>query len=288
MQTSSFRFGAANFAWRGLLRKLAPHRAANDCMHSQGIRRHFGLARPQVQLEGSRYCIEHCLERALGEALYRVRSLAERPAPAHRVPLGLQLLSRQQLTFEQLRSALDAQRSAGRGRIGEWLQKLGFVAEPQITAALARQWSCPVLRQDYSQSKPGGTPQIPVALLQNFFMIPIHFVESAAILHLAFGDRPDYSALYAIEKMLDCRTEHCLASPGFVRSRLQSLSLRRNQAEAVFDCPADGSEFARIVRSYCSRLAPSEIRLAACGPFLWVRLLWPSRPAWDLGMFSPR
>jgi hypothetical protein len=34
--------------------------------------------------------------------------------------------------------------------------------------------------------------------------------------------------------------------------------------------------------SYCVRLASPEIRLAGCGPFLWVRLLRPSRPPLDL------
>ena len=34
----------------------------------------------------------------------------------------------------------------------------------------------------------------------------------------------------------------------------------------VFDRVADDAEFSRIVRSYCVRLAASEIRLAVCGP----------------------
>ena len=73
------------------------------------------------------------------------RGRGQNAAASHRVPLGLLLLSRQQLTAAQLRTALEAQRAAGQGKIGEWLRQLGFVTELQVTAALARQWSCPVL-----------------------------------------------------------------------------------------------------------------------------------------------
>jgi hypothetical protein len=36
------------------------------------------------------------------------------------------MLSRGEITHEQLRLALDAQRQNGTGRIGEWIQKLGM------------------------------------------------------------------------------------------------------------------------------------------------------------------
>ena len=102
-------------------------------------------------MQGERYCRTECLERALVEIFVRALPLSHgATVTSHRVPLGLLLLSRQQLTAGQLRSALAAQRGAGRGlgqkKIGAWLQDLGFSTEREVTAALARQWSCPVLR----------------------------------------------------------------------------------------------------------------------------------------------
>ena len=113
-------------------------------------------------------------------------------------------------------------------------------------------------------------------------MIPVDYVAATATLHLAFGEAIDYGVLYAIERMLGCHTEFCLAVPSLVRQRLEALAGPRAEREVVFDRVADGAEFSRIIRSYCVRLSTTEIRLAACGPHLWVRLFRPSHPPMDL------
>lgn len=282
MGTATLHFDGWNLAWRELWQRWAPPCGHSDCRHMQRV---WGRLRPRprgVILQGQHFCPEDCLERALREALRRLTgSLPPAMAP-HRVPLGLLLLSRQQLTVEQLRTALAAQRSTGRGKIGEWLLALGFVTEQQVTAALARQWSCPILRTTAWNPKGSRAPQIPVTLLEAFVMIPVEFVQASATLHLAFGEGIDYRVLYAVEQMLGCHTAPCMAVPTFVRQTLQALAGPRGETEVVFDRMSDGAEFSRIVLSYCVRLGASEIRLAACGPHLWVRLLRPSRPPLDL------
>jgi len=239
-------------------------------------------------IEGSWYCMDVCLERALADSVQRARSASRKTSAPHRIPLGLLLLSRQQLTVDELRAALLAQRAAGYGRIGEWLQSLGFVNEQQVTAALARQWSCPVLREGSWNLGSGRAPQIPLALLESYAMVPVNFVETTATLHIAFGERIDYRVLYAIEQMLGCRTEPCVAAPSLLRKNLQTLSERREEHEIVFERVADAAEYARIIRSYSIRITASEIRMACCGPHLWVRLLRPSGTPLDLLLRSPR
>ena len=248
------------------------------------------------------YCTEHCLEHALADELRRVRPASKRVVSPHRIPLGLLLLSRGQLTVEQLRAALSAQTAAGRGRIGEWLQTLGFATEQQVTAALARQWSCPILRENSMtlgslnhgsirpRSLASGSrsiPQIPLTLLRSFVMFPLDYVESTATLHIAFGEGIDYSILHAIEQILDCHTDACVAAPSLAHKNLQALSEHRAESEVVFDRVADLSESARIVQSYCARISASEIRIASCDPHLWVRLLRRSGPPLDLLLNSP-
>jgi hypothetical protein len=295
---SAVRKKVWSLGWREFWRKLAPACGHSDCRHTQSVWRRLRRRPGGVLIQSVRYCRDDCAERALTDALLRIRSASQRALASHRVPLGLLLLSRQQLTVEQLRAALAAQRTAGRGRIGEWLLTLGFVSEQQVTAALARQWSCPVLRANSLASasfklaalKPGASraPQIPLTLLESFVMIPVDYVETTATLHIAFGEGVDNSILYAIEQMLGCHTESCMAVPSYVRQHLQTLSGRRAESEVVFDRVTDGAESARIILSYCARLAASEVRLAACGPHLWVRLLRPSRPAMDLLLRAPR
>jgi hypothetical protein len=47
----------------------------------------------------------------------------------HRIPLGLVMLEQGWITSGQLRQALDAQRGAGAGRLGQWLAHQQGVSE---------------------------------------------------------------------------------------------------------------------------------------------------------------
>lgn len=282
MRTARLHFDRLGLTWHRLRQKVSARRTSNPgCAHLRSIWRRLRGPVPRVLLEGSRYCLEECLDAVLHEALDGVRSGMNHGAVPHRIPLGLLLLSRQQLTAEQLRVGLEAQRSAGQGRLGEWLQSLGFVTEEKITAALARQWSCPVLRAG-PLPRSSRSPQIPLTLLERFAMIPVNFVEATSTLHVAFGDGIDHSVLYAIEKMTASHTEPCMAALSLVRANLSGRMLHRGEYEAAFDDPADTAECSRIVRSYCARLSATEIRVAGCGAYTWVRLFRVSRPPMDL------
>ena len=289
MGTASIHFDGVSLAWRSFWRSLRLEPAGrHDCIHAQSLWRRLARPNSGVLLEGGRYCVERCMERALFDALRRLASSSRRAQVAHRVPLGLLLLSRQQLTPGQLRIALEAQRHAGRGRLGEWLLSLGFVNEQQITAALARQWSCPVLRVHPSPLRGAHPAQIPATLLERFVMIPVEYVEASKTLHVAFAEGIDYSVLYAIERMTGCRTQPCMAVPSLVRANLQARSSQHREHELAFECLTDVTEFARIIRSYCVRVAASEVRLAACGCHTWARLLRPQRPPLDLLLCPPQ
>jgi len=289
MGTASIHFDHVGLAWRYFWCKLGARRASNgDCVHLQSLWRRLRGRTPGVLLDGSRCCLDACLEPALFDAFEKVRSTLKRAAAPHRIPLGLLLISRQQLTAEQLRTALEAQRGAGHGRLGEWLLSMGFVTEEKITAALARQWSCPMLRSVSLLPRSSRSLQLPLTLLESFTMIPVDYIEGTSTLHLAFGDGVDHNVLYAIEKMTGSHTEHCMAASSFVRAHLQNRLRQRSECEAVFECSADTAECCRIVRSYCSRLSAYEIRLAGCGPYIWVRLFRVSRSPMDLMFHTSR
>jgi hypothetical protein len=217
----------------------------------------------------------------LRDSIVRARPALRQWTAGHRVPLGLQLLSFQQITAEQLTSALQAQRSAGRGKIGEWLLELGFATQQQITAALARQWRCPILRANSLLPFPDRLPSLPLALVEGSRLIPIGYSRSSSSLYIAFSEGIDYNALYAIEQMTHCHTEPCLASPDMIQAGIEVLASRNSGNEVVFECVTDEPEFARIVRSYCARLSASEVRMAVAGSYTWVRLLG-HRPTLDL------
>ena len=283
MGTASIHFDHVGLAWRNFWHRVGARRSSSrDCIHLQHAWRYLRGQTPRVLLDGTRCCLDTCLEPALFDAYEKVRATLKRAPVAHRIPLGLLLLSRQQLTAEQLRTALEAQRGAGQGRLGEWLLSLGFVTEEKITAALARQWSCPMLRARSLLPRTWRSLQLPSALLETFNMIPVDYIEDTSTLHIAFGDGVDHNVLYAIEKMTESHTEPCMATSSFVRANLASQLGERSECEVVFEGSVDTAECGRIVRSYCTRLSAYEIRLAGCGPYIWFRLFRVSRPPMDL------
>jgi hypothetical protein len=182
------------------------------------------------------------------------------------------LLSRQQLTAEQLRAALAAQRSAGSGKIGEWLQRLGFAGEPQITAALARQWSCPVLKYPIDPSTASRAAAIPVPLLESFQMIPVDFVGNTGTLLIACSESVDHTALYAIEQMLGCRTEACFVASPILQKALRALAKSPRPRDLIFDSAEDVGQDARTIARYVEKKHADQLRLVRCGQHIWIRL----------------
>ncbi|MFZ1006811.1 MAG: hypothetical protein WAN65_08245 [Candidatus Sulfotelmatobacter sp.] len=256
-----------------LCEKLAPRCAYAGCIHAHSRWNRMRRRKRGTRMQGSWYCRPECLEHVLVEILRRGRTLPRlEPVSSHRVPLGLLLLSRQQLTAAQLKSTLEAQRAAGRGKIGEWLQQLGFVTEPQVTAALARQWSCPVLRTGVETLGAARFTGVPLLLLEAFQMIPVEFVKSTSTLLIAFSDGIDYTTLYAVEQMLGCHTQPCVVSPAALQRGLQALAQHHTAGDVVFDGVQNGVECAHIIGSYTANVRAQEVRLARCGEHLWVRL----------------
>lgn len=236
-----------------------------------------------VCLAGGWYCRPECLQLAITEILEREQSMSRREAALpHRVPIGLLLLSRQQLTPEQLRIALEAQRNSGSGRIGEWLGRLGFATEAQVTAAVARQWSCPVLATQLGNSAPESAAGIPLPLLEAFQMLPVELSALTGTLLMAFSDAVDYRALYAIEQMLGVRTEPCFVRASALRNALDGRAGRSKSNDVVFRGTEDAAAAARIVASYAERILAGELRLARCGDYVWARLARPAHAAINL------
>jgi len=200
----------------------------------------------------------------------RLRAIAPSAQPANRIPLGLLMVARGKLTHLEVRAALEAQRRARYGTIGDWIEKLGFASEREVTAALALQWGCPVA-SSFDFSPDNSRAYIPLVILEAFRMVPFRYFASTNTLNLAFGARVDHAALYAIEKILECRTQPCVSSPRSVARQLERLRQIPHPNDVEF-FTADFSEMARITSSYTARISPDEVRLSRVGQFIWLRL----------------
>lgn len=244
--------------------------ASRDCHDAHRTWKRFYDGTGSIQLHGVRFCFPDCFE---SELLRRFENLHHTPIVGthahHRVPLGLLMLSRGELDSMQLQMALAAQRRSGSGKIGEWITQMGFAREERIIAALAAQWSCPVLR-----SVPARTAgcEIPLELLRRNHMAPAYYARATGIVHIAFSESIDYRALLAVEQILRCKAEPCIASPSIVSILLARIEERHNRSDHSFENVQLVEEMTRITSSYASLLRTEDVRLTACGDFIWVRL----------------
>ncbi len=192
------------------------------------------------------------------------------PPVRHRIPLGLLMLSKGQLTNGQLRTALDLQREQG-GRIGQKLQRLGFVTEQQVTAALASQWACPVL-SPVATTGSDCERKLPSRLLLRFQMLPVHFAPTTRILHVAFSEGVEYTVLHGIERMLDCRTEVCLVAQSTMDLAMERFSHQHRTNDMLFEGWRDSDEMGRITSGFVLKLGIQQLRTVTCADYIWARL----------------
>ena len=226
-----------------------------------------------IRLQDRWQCGWECFETGIGEIFAGMLSgTSRRSRKNHRVPLGLVLLSRGDITHESLKAALEAKQASGRGRIGEWLRQMGAVREDHLTAALGLQWSCPIFPLQNNRRYLDHAPMIPLPLLEASRMLPVHYLPASNLLYVAFADGLDYTVLYAVEQMLKCRAQPCLVEESAWNRALEEVRQQSRPMEILFDDVQDSHEMARTVRSYAAALAAEDVRVVACGEHIWVRL----------------
>jgi hypothetical protein len=187
----------------------------------------------------------------------------------HRIPLGLTMLEQGWIDSGQLRRALDAQRSAGGGRLGHWLVKQQAVSEELITRALGLQWRCPVLTMDYHDSE-AMTALIPRLFVDAFGALPLR-VAAAKILYLGFEDRLDPVVALAVERMTGLRVECGLVEESLFRlAHNRMLGSRFPQAELIE--ASSEAAMAQVLSRSIEKARPVESRLVRVHDCLWLRM----------------
>ena len=240
-----------------------------NCSRPKSLWRRLWARRHGIRFDGVYYCHPQCLETAVQQELSWLQNQVPTPPSPNRMPLGLLMVARGKVTYDQVMTALAAQRTSGRGNIGEWFEKLGILTEQEVAAALALQWGCP-LSSSLESNETGH--QLPLALLETFQMWPLHYVRATNTQYLALGKRLDHASLYAIEKMLGCRVQPCVAPGKVIASRIERFRQEPHAREVEFRSMHDSAEIARIAISYIARLNAEEIRISRVRQFIWLLL----------------
>lgn len=224
-----------------------------------------------ARVHNANYCFPGCFEQELQRRFAKLDSISvAKPPRTHRMPLGLLMLSRGDIDSAQLRAVITRQREQSTSRIGECMQQMGFVGERQVTAALGAQWACPVLPEN--AATPARECPVPYAMLRAFRMAPVSYLAATRIMHVAFADGINYSALLAIEQALGCGTEACVCSSRELKILLDKLEEKPHRSDREFASGIPVTEMVRISSEYAGMLRAQEVRLAACDGIIWVRV----------------
>ena len=247
--------GCANAACRG-----------NALKHAVS-KKHFG-----VWLAEEWFCGPDCFQNGAYKKISELLSSRNRQenVPGLRMPLGLVLVSREILTHEQLKVALEKQRRDG-VNLGNAIQELGFASEQQVTAAVAAQWASPVFTL-------GDRPvpeevRIPRRLLELYEMLPVHYSPIGKKLMVGFVSRVQHHILYTIEHITSCNASACFITGSEYRRGIQLCNLTATENEIVFDRPSMALEIAGLVRNYVSQIGAERARFGMCRDYLWVRVV---------------
>jgi hypothetical protein len=237
---------------------------------------HLWRSRSAPVFEGGWSCSAGCTEARIQAAVAReLDGRAGSPRNhRHRVPLGLVMLEQGWIAAADLRLALEAQRTAGTGRLGEWLVRRG-VGEQLVTRALGLQWSCPVLPLEFHDAE-AMTWAMPRLFVDAFGALPLR-VAAGRLLYLGFEDRIDPVLALAVERMTGLRVECGLVRGSeFLPAHARMLGAGFPPVELIE--AASEPALVRALGRSIERARPVEARLVRVHDCLWLRM-W--RPASD-------
>ncbi len=228
-----------------------------------------------VRMGEAWYCSYACFQSAAQEEislilLARTSHSSSRPT----MSLGLELVSRGQLTAAQLRIASEQVLTEGRDA-GDLFLENGFVTEAQVAAARAAIWGCPVYNPSPAITIPNF--HIPPVLAASCLAVPMHYVPSTRLLLLGFLRSVDYELMFALENMTGCVAKACFVKPSDFHLQEAQTHIRQPQAiEApagmTFNTPYTNGERARILSNYGAGMNANRVKMTLCKNYLWVRL----------------
>ncbi len=131
--------------------------------------------------------------------------------------LGELLLKAQLINQQQLTKALEDQKTGG-GKLGEVLQKLGYVTEDDVIECLSHQFGVPSINLRHFEIDPAVAKIIPVDLARKYNVIPVN--KTGATLTLAMIDPTNIFAMDEITFMTGYRVEPVVASEEAIREKI--------------------------------------------------------------------
>jgi len=255
-------------AVNGVTQKAGVPACSNpECASGQW--RRWKSRREGVSLNGKWYCSEACFLASLEEYLEHLpRMRSQNRLSAHRLPLGLLMLSRGSVDEEQLATALALQGSKPEKRIGECLIQLGATGEGEVTRALGAQHCLPVL----VAYEPEADVRVPLRLQDESEAICFRSQYMADLGYVGFAGQVDVSLIRAIETVLQLKTEPCIVPARVVVDRLATLDEKERDSEIVFEARMSNGDIAGSICSYVRQTDCGRLRMGSTFQYVWAKL----------------
>jgi hypothetical protein len=233
------------------------------------------------QYEGNTFCSESCLwlhvANELNDKWRRLQTGKDRRIPWPK--LGTILLQTTFITRDQIEEAVKCQNEAREGRIGEWLLRLGFVDEHQITAALARQYRLPLINLKNISANTEAVRMIPGKVARCSGLLPVGFDDDQKTLRVAVSAPVNFNSQEAIRRMVNKGIVAYIGNQTAIQQLLEQWyepeDLDLSSTPAFSSLPELLKAGNEIVATAINRKALN-IRAELVQDFFWMRLDFPS------------
>ncbi|MBI5327060.1 MAG: type IV-A pilus assembly ATPase PilB [Deltaproteobacteria bacterium] len=132
--------------------------------------------------------------------------------------LGDLLVREKLITAEQLKKAVEKQRSSG-GRLGYNLSKLGYISEKDLTTFLSRQYGIPSVDLASAEIDPEVMKLIPEGVANKYQVIPISRTGSTLV--VAMADPSNVFVIDDIKFLTGYNVESRIASDASIRTAIE-------------------------------------------------------------------
>ena len=124
--------------------------------------------------------------------------------------LGEMLIERRLITPEELDQALTMQKERGQDKLGKILVDSGFIAHREVLAALADQWSLPLVAIEGPPAAAPELEKLTPKFLRQFRCVPYSFDGAALV--LAMADPLDFETLATVRQVTGLKVKPVLAN----------------------------------------------------------------------------
>jgi len=165
--------------------------------------------------------------------------------------LGEMLIERRLITPEELDQALTMQKERGADKIGKILVDLGFIAHREVLAALADQWSLPLVAIDGPPPVAPEIEKLTPKFLRQFRCVPLAFEDSTLV--LAMADPLDFETLTTVRQVTGLKVRTALANEQDVLDQIDRHYGQQAKSSEIFGFEdADANEDLEHLRDMAS------------------------------------